>query len=90
MSADLRERVARAIAGAGGRLESEWSLWLEEADAVLSELKAELAPQAEPVWQYRMATHPRGWIDTSAEDAARWAKGGFEVRCLYALKEVAP
>jgi hypothetical protein len=41
---DLRERVARALAKTSGT--EGWEPFLPDADAVLSELKAELAPQA--------------------------------------------
>lgn len=46
MAADLRERVARAIAKTYGDPEGMWERWLPEADAVLAELGPELAPTA--------------------------------------------
>ncbi len=49
MAADLRERVARAIARDENGDETGWQAWRNEADAVLAELAPELAPQAEPV-----------------------------------------
>jgi hypothetical protein len=49
VAADLRERVARAIARDENGDETGWQAWCNEADAVLAELKQELAPQAEPV-----------------------------------------
>jgi hypothetical protein len=49
VAADLRERVARAIARDENGDETGWQAWRNEADAVLAELQPELQPQAEPV-----------------------------------------
>jgi hypothetical protein len=46
MAADLRERVARAIARDENGDETGWQAWRNEADAVLAELGPELQPQA--------------------------------------------
>jgi hypothetical protein len=49
VAADLRERVARAIARDENGDETGWQAWRNEADAVLAELKQELQPQAGPM-----------------------------------------
>jgi hypothetical protein len=58
MSADLRERVARAIAREFA-IEAVWDSFRAEADAVLAELAPELQPQAEPVGEWVMVPRER-------------------------------
>ena len=76
MAADLRERVARAIARDENGDETGWQAWLPEADAVLAELKQELQPQAEPVaWDDWIGRCPF-WVTFDGETTHQLAFGG--------------
>jgi hypothetical protein len=71
VAADLRERVARAIARDENGDETGWQAWRNEADAVLAELAPELSPKAEPAaWRYRINGVHVAWSDVMPPDDA--------------------
>jgi len=63
MAADLRERVARAIARDENGDETGWQAWRNAADAVLAELGPELAPQGEAVGVVQRSKSTAGYAD---------------------------
>jgi hypothetical protein len=99
MAADLRERVARAIAGIvckGIEIDAAWPQYLPEADAVLAELGL---TQAAPVGEWVMVPHrPTEAMGAAAEkwQAAEYVsdplgdRNAFYFGVYRAMLEAAP
>jgi hypothetical protein len=102
VAADLRERVARAIARDENGDETGWQAWLPEADAVLAELKQELQPQAEPPFTVSELMHvalaavhsfarPENWNDPEdPEQAEAWTLVDAALLAYKKAMEAAP
>lgn len=73
MSADLRERVARALAYQAWKVETFWEMYLPESDAVLAELGL---TQAEPVAWPVGVLNREATLDTLTKHNA-WRRGAI-------------